>query len=166
MHLSSAGVSDKLLTRAHRFLPPSRCDKCFGSLWKSHIWVSILKKKNLLDIFLTYTNSQSCSEVVNIPLKKDIAYKRTKVFTLTLRNSFACKSWKQFMRRYTTRQTVLTHDVMGDTKLRGVWRSCEHLLRCTDFFALETFFQPCVGKRKTIQESRVHLLCKCSHSTI
>ena len=45
VHLCFAGVSDKLLSRTHRFLPPSRCDKCLGSLWRSHICVSIFLKK-------------------------------------------------------------------------------------------------------------------------
>ena len=68
------------------------------------------------------------------------------------------------MTRYTTRQIVLSHDVMGDTKLQDVGRSCEPLLGSTDFFVLENFFQSCVGKRKTMQEIRVHLFCKCRHS--
>ena len=34
---------DQLLTRIYRFLPPSCCDKCLGSLWRGHIWVSIVK---------------------------------------------------------------------------------------------------------------------------
>ena len=52
--------------------------------------------------------------------------------------------------------------------LRGthsVWRLCESLLRSTDFFALVNYFQPYVGKKKTIQERSVHLLCKCRHFT-
>ena len=128
------------------------------------VWVFFLKN-NPLEIFLTYRNSQLCSEVVNIPPRKNIAYKRTRAFTLNLRNLLACKSWKQFMIRYTTRHTVLSHGFMGDTKLQGVWRSYEPLLKSTDFFALENFFQRCVGKRKTIQERSVHLLCKCRYST-
>ena len=127
-------------------------------------WV-FSRKINPLDIFLTYRNSQLCSEVVNIPPRKDMAYKRTKVVTFNLPNLFAYKSWKQFMTRYTTRQTALSHNVMGDTKLQGIWRSCEPLLRSTDFYALENFFQPCVGKMKTMQEIRVYLFCKCRRST-
>ena len=118
------------------------------TLEKPHLSEYLKKKINPLDIFLTYRNSQLCFEVVNIPLRKDIAYKRTKLFTLNLRNLLACKSWKQFMARYITRQTVLSHDVMGDMKLRGAWRSCEHLLRSTDFFALENFFSALCGKEE------------------
>ena len=162
VHLCFAGVWNKLLTRAHRFLPPSCCDKCLGSLWRSHICVSVFKKNNPLEIFLTNRNSLWCSEVVNIRPRKDIAYKRTRVFTLNWWNLFACKSWKQFMTRYTTRQTVLSHDIMGDTRCMTFVRTFaeEYGLFCT----IE-FFQPCVGKRKTIQERSVHLLCKCRHST-
>ena len=138
VHLCFAGVSDKLLSRTHRFLPPSRCDKCLGSLWRSHICVSVFKKNNPLEIFLTYRNSQLCSEVVNIPPRKDIVYKRTRAFTLNLRNLFACKSWKQFMTRYTTRQTVLSHDVMGDPRCMKFVRAFvqEYGLFCTiEFFS-------------------------------
>ena len=46
----------------------------------------------------------------------------------------------------------------------GVWRLCESLLRGTDI-ALEYSFQTYVGKKKTMQERSVHLLCKCRHFT-
>ena len=101
------------------------------------VWVFFLKN-NPLEIFLTYRNSQLCSEVVNIPPRKDIVYKRTRAFTLNLRNLFACKSWKQFMTRYTTRQTVLSHDVMGDPRCMKFVRAFvqEYGLFCTiEFFS-------------------------------
>ena len=162
VHLCFARVSHRLLTRTDRFLPPSRCCKCLGSLSRSHICVSIFKMNNLLELFLTYKDSQLCSEVVNIPPRKDIAYKRTRVFTLNLQYLLACKSSKQFMIRDTTRQTVLSHDVMGDTRCMMFVQTFvgEYRLFCNI-----KFFLAVVGKRKTTQERGVHLLCKCHHST-
>ena len=110
----------------------------------------IFKINNLLEIFLTYKNSQLCSEVVNIPPRKDIAYKRTRVFTLNLQNLLACKSSKQFVTRDTTRQTVLSHDVMGDTWCMMFVQTFVEEYR---LFCNIEFFLAVVGKRKTIQEA-------------
>ena len=123
-----------------------------------------LKKINPLEIILTYRNSQLCFEVVNIPPRKDIAYKRTRAFTLNLRNLVICELKTVHGKIYHETNCFISWRC-GGHKITGcmtfVWTFVEEYW----LFHTRKFFQSCVGKRETIQERSVHLMCKCRHST-